>query len=146
MLSQGAKWYNENIYYRKAQMGIMKTFIIARRKMAINMWPLRGQDTKINRPQRGRKFLAFYYRKAQMVQWKHLSSQGANVTMKTLIIARHKMLQWKHLLSQGTNSTMKTLIIARHKMAINMWPLRGQDKNKPTPEGSHIYKRGYLFR
>ena len=26
------KRYNENIYYRKAQNGIMKTFIIARRK------------------------------------------------------------------------------------------------------------------
>jgi hypothetical protein len=33
VLSQGTKWYNENIYYRKAYNGMMKTFIIARHKM-----------------------------------------------------------------------------------------------------------------
>jgi hypothetical protein len=50
VLSQGTKWYNENIYYRKAQM-------------AIDMWPLQGQDKNKPTPE-GSHVSSIYYRKA----------------------------------------------------------------------------------
>ena len=66
-------------------------------------------------------------------------SQGTNGTMKTFIIARHKIVQWKHLSSQGIKGYNKNIYYRKAQMAIDMWPLRGQDKNKPTPEGSHVF-------
>jgi hypothetical protein len=62
-----------------------------------------------------------YYRKAH------------NGTMKTFI-------------PQGTKGTMKTFIPPGTNGNRQVTRPGSKHKNKPTPEGSHVYKRGYLFR
>ena len=183
--------------FRKAHNGTIKTFIIARhkwynknicsarRKMAINMWPLRGQDKKTIPDHHALGGTNFPKIPHLTPLGSHVSSilgrKAYNVTMKpfvppwtkwyneTICSARRTMLQWNHLFRQAHNGTMKpfvppgaqcyneTICSARDKMAINMWPLRGQDKktdprpsspggtNFPkiphlTPLGSHVYK------
>jgi hypothetical protein len=73
-----------------------------------------------------------------MLQWKHLFRNAHNDTIKTFVIARRKMVQLKHLFRQGQNGTIKTFVIARRTMAIDVWPLRGQETKKKRFHGSHV--------
>ncbi len=75
MLSQGTKWFNENIYYRKAQNGHK------------HVTPP-GSGHK-NRPRRGR-ISSILGRKAHNGAMKTFVIARHNGTMKTFIIAKHK--------------------------------------------------------